>query len=396
MKFKSKLEAIQRYAHYFGRFLIDKVAVFGAGSKRSGVVVIIRPDGIGDFIVWLDSARIIREHFRGRKIILLANPVFSQLATKIEYFDEVITIDPAAFEAKLKYRCRNTRLIRKLGAEIAIQPILSRTFWVGDSMVRASAAQQRIGSEGDLVKLRPWQRRIANGWYTQLIPASTKHLTELERNAEFLRGLGISDVEPAVARLSAVADLPPTARVVGEYFVIFPGAGSPKRLWSAASFGAVANTIAKQTSWRMVVCGSNDDTELALRIIDHAGLDGSISLTGKTTVPELVELVRGARLLIANETSAVHIAAAVGTPSVCLLGGGHFGRFVPYPDQVGGTSPVAVYHHMECYGCNWQCTQPHEQGQPAPCISAIKVEDVIKAAEPYLIKEEIKDVTHNH
>jgi ADP-heptose:LPS heptosyltransferase len=86
-------------------------------------------------------------------------------------------------------------------------------------------------------------------------------------------------------------------------------------------------------------------------------------------------------MIIGSETSAMHIAAAVSTPSVCLLGGGHFGRFVPYPVNVEGVVPSPVFHKMECYGCNWQCTQSHEAGQPVPCISAISVEKVVAAAE---------------
>jgi hypothetical protein len=78
-----------------------------------------------------------------------------------------------------------------------------------------------------------------------------------------------------------------------------------------------------------------------------------------------------------------------------LLGGGHFGRFVPYPDNVNGTPPVAVFHQMACYGCNWQCTQPHEPGQPVPCIAAIPVAEVIAATELILLERQA-DVIETH
>ena len=136
----------------------------------------------------------------------------------------------------------------------------------------------------------------------------------------------------------------------------------------------------------MVVCGTEAEATIVSRVMEHARLEEGVNLAGKTTLSQFIELVRGARLLIGNETSAVHIAAAVGTPSICLLGGGHFGRFLPYPDCVEGAKPVAVYERMECYGCNWRCHQPHPKGGAVPCISTIDVETVMKAVEKSIKK----------
>jgi ADP-heptose:LPS heptosyltransferase len=104
-------------------------------------------------------------------------------------------------------------------------------------------------------------------------------------------------------------------------------------------------------------------------------------LAGKTSLPEFVEVIRQARLLISNETSAVHIAAAVKTPSVCILGGGHFGRFLPYPEKVVNCKPVAVFKKMACFGCNWKCNQPHNVNGCVPCIEQIEMPDVISAVD---------------
>lgn len=375
--------------------MIDSIAVLGAGAKRSETLLLIRPDGIGDFVVWLDSARVLREHFYDRRIVLLANRIFSDLAEKTGYFDDVVGFDRKAFELDLAYRFRMVKKIRALGAEIAIQPIFSRLFWIGDAMIRASGALQRIGSEGDLSNMRPWQRRMARRWYTRLVPASTGQINELERNSEFLRGLGLDESVAGVARIPLLAELPSDLNIAGEYFIVFPGAGSTKRMWSPTKFAEAARAIADETGWRLVVCGSESEAALANTIIEHAGLEGGLSLAGRTSVTELVEVVRGARLLVGSETSAVHIAAAVGTPSVCLLGGGHFGRFVPYPDNVKGAVPVPVFHQMECFGCNWQCILPHEPGQPVPCIAAIPVTEVITATE-FILSEKQADVIETH
>ena len=91
----------------------------------------------------------------------------------------------------------------------------------------------------------------------------------------------------------------------------------------------------------------------------------AIDLVGKTSLVELVELLRNALLVLSNETSAVHIGAAVGAPVICILGGGHFGRFLPYvveKPEPSRPTPIVVVQPMSCFGCNWQCVHPRERG----------------------------------
>ena len=79
-------------------------------------------------------------------------------------------------------------------------------------------------------------------------------------------------------------------------------------------------------------------------------------------------------LLIGNDTSSVHIASAVNTPSIALVGGGHYGYFLPYPSSLKGTHlPTVVDFKMDCYGCNWKCPYVKSLQQTVPCVSSITV-----------------------
>ena len=99
--------------------------------------------------------------------------------------------------------------------------------------------------------------------------------------------------------------------------------------------------------------------------------------TGQTTLSELTCLLVKSQILISNETGTAHIANAVGTPTVCILGGGHFGRFVPYPELSGKINNLkVVYYKMPCYGCDWKCVYHIKDEDPAPCISNISVDAV--------------------
>jgi len=342
---------------------------------------LIRIDSIGDFILWLDAAKEFRNLYPNTKITLVANHIWSDLAMLLPYWDEVISVDRKRLTRNLLYRFNTLRQIRQHGFESAIQPTFSREYLRGDSLIHASGALRRIGSTGDLSNINAWQKKISDKWYSQLIPATAKQLMELQRNAEFMRNLGLRDFTAGTPSLPPLADLPEKLMMEQPYFIIFPGASFPGRQWPVAQFGRLLSELTATKCWRAVLCGSREEHSLCARVIDSSGTK-ALNLAGKTSLPELVEVIRRAKFLIGNETSAVHIAAAVGTPAVCILGGGHYGRFLPYViDQANHPLPTPIFQQMDCFGCNWQCTQPHDKDATVPCISAITIDQVMEAIE---------------
>jgi ADP-heptose:LPS heptosyltransferase len=107
------------------------------------------------------------------------------------------------------------------------------------------------------------------------------------------------------------------------------------------------------------------------------------NLIGTTSLPQLIDIIGNAELVVGNDTSAIHIAVAAKRKSVCILGGGHFERFVPYPQHFE-SAPVCCYYKMECYNCNWHCIFTSASNEPFPCISNVNVPDVWKAVLPLL------------
>ncbi len=101
-----------------------------------------------------------------------------------------------------------------------------------------------------------------------------------------------------------------------------------------------------------------------------------LNWTGRTSLAELATVTANSQLLIGNETSAIHVAASVGVPSVCILGGGHFGRFVPYHVESRDYRPlpVAAFHKMACFYCDWKCIYHPPKGTPTPCVEGVSVE----------------------
>jgi len=58
--------------------------------RADGPVLVLRPDGIGDFVIWCDTARELRALYAPRKIVLAASHVYARLAERTGYFDQVI------------------------------------------------------------------------------------------------------------------------------------------------------------------------------------------------------------------------------------------------------------------------------------------------------------------
>lgn len=343
-------------------------------KKNNYDIILVRPDGIGDFIVWLDSAKEYRKIYPDREITLIGNAIWTETAKNHPYFDKIITVRTKQFKNDFHYRFKTLKQIGSIKANLVINPIFSRQnyFRSAESIVRFIDSAEKIGYESENSKI--WNARLSSRWYTKLIPASKEPKMELIRNADFIRQLGLPDFR---------ADLPclpgqQTPGSNGKYYVIFPGAGHSCRQWPTKNFAAISERIYKETGLKGIICGSRNEQELSDKIIRSS--DAPLEdLAGKTSISELINLISGALFLVSNETSATHIAAAVKTESICILGGGHFGRFVPYKTETENNDlvPRCVNYSMPCYHCNWKCIYKNiGPNDPYPCISNISVESV--------------------
>ena len=377
-------------------YLFDSLALWKIPSPQLNdleLVFLIRQDGIGDFVMWLDTAKEYRNIFPPDKykIVLAGNKIWCDLAEELPYWDEKLMIDVKQFKTFSKYRWDFLRKVRNLGVQISIQPTFSREFYHGDALVRASGALRKVSSAGDMAN-RNWLKKfIADSWNTELIPASTETLTELERNAEFYSGLSDSPHLTRYPKLDIQEFWLSSEWKDKTFYILVPGTSGAVagKEWPSAFFSDLATKVFRQTGWEGVICGTKQEYSLAEQILKQS--DSPLqNLCGQTTLVELAGLLSQSRLTISNDTGPVFLSSAVGTLSVCILGGGHFGRFAPYPDLPGQTNHLkTVSHKMPCYGCNWECIFPIIKGEPTPCISKISVGAVWKQVRPLLIKKNL-------
>ena len=361
--------------------LFDSIALWVAivpKHNQQKLVLLVRQDAIGDFILWLDTAKEYRKYYppENCKIILIGNALWSDLAKGLPFWDEVLPVNVKAFKTLSRYRWNILRKVRNYGAEIAIQPTYSREFYHGDSLIRASNASKKVSSAGNMSNRDQLKSILADRWHTELIPSSPEQLSELERNAEFFSGFIKKLYLPSYPELELSGDCNIQELKCNSFYILSLGANKKYREWPYKYYAKIAQKIHKKTGWLGLICGAENEFYLGEHIkkLCDAPLQ---NYTGQTTLSELTCLLAKSQILISNETGTAHIANAVGTPTVCILGGGHFGRFVPYPELSGKINNLkVVYHKMPCYGCDWKCVYHIKDEDPAPCISNISVDAV--------------------
>jgi ADP-heptose:LPS heptosyltransferase len=276
------------------------------------------------------------------------------------------------------YRLASFVRVRRLGARVLIQPRAGRTFLQEDAIARISGAGFRIGNAGTLANITPRLRALGNRFYDRLIRVDeTGTVHETVRNDQFVFGLTGRHSKPFEFPTTAAAPRDPSV-------VIALGAGHVSRVWPVEKLARLLQHLrSRYPTLRIVLLGTEADLSMGGRLqqLSGGGLDDRV---GKTSLQEYVELIAAASLVICNETSAYHIAMSFRRKVVCLLGGGHYGLFAPYPAGRGSVRAIALSVPMDCFGCNWKCKYAPEPGGAYRCVASISVDAAMRAVDEML------------
>ncbi len=131
------------------------------------------------------------------------------------------------------------------------------------------------------------------------------------------------------------------------WIALQPGARWDNKRWPATFFAEVVQELAPRLpDSRFAILGGTADRPLASEIA-AAAPDRCLDLSGQTSLPEMVEWLRRADLLITNDTGPMHIAAALGKPVVALFGPTEPRRTGPY----GQVHHALQNRHLPCVPC---------------------------------------------
>jgi len=181
------------------------------------------------------------------------------------------------------------------------------------------------------------------------------------------------DVGPGIPRLvplerdwNAGKGLAPS----GRYAVVAPGASyGPAKQWGPERFAKAAQDIAAR-GLSIVLVGSRDDAGAAQGTIRALEGASTHDLTGATDLPTLVGVLAGAAVVLSNDSGVMHLAAALGRPTI-----GIFGSTSPVWTSADAPWVRNLYAAYPCSPC-FRRTCPIGYG----CLRSIDPSDVSRAA----------------
>ena len=321
-------------------------------------LLLVRVDGIGDYVLFRNFIEKIKKSkkYRNYKITLVGNQAWSSVSEHLdsEFIDHFIWLDIKKFACSSKYRIEKLIEIRSVGYELAWHPVYSRQFLLGDLLMRFSSAKRKIGVSGDQLNMSKWQKRIGDRWYTELTPNPDESLHEFDRNKALASAFieePINHLEFCIQKINSIGNgrLP----IDKNFAAVFIGANNKFRKWSPEGYAKVADYLSSHYGFDIVLLGGPGEIEDA-KIFDTAVSVPYLNLVGKTSLVELVSLLKNIDILVSNDTSAPHFAVALGVEHIFVISNGnHFGRYVPYPGSIHKCFevilPYSISSRVECY-----------------------------------------------
>ncbi len=356
----------------------------GIGVRKR--ILVIRPDQIGDFFIWLPYGRALRSFYPSDKyeLVLLGNSVWIDAAKELLLYDRYMTLDDERFLGETDYRKSILNLLTLERFDTVIEARISRYVMFDDCCRLACRARHNVVFRYTGDQAYHWKIALAQ-WLVDfrfnVIRIAKPYSSELENNEYFLARLTDQTI-------SGDYDIPwPRASAREKpYFVILPEAGKRYKEWPMDKFMVIADKAARLTGWKCIIAGGMEAREKAEEKLGNNPIFENYC--GKTSIMQFIALIRGAAFIVGNDTGGIHIAALAGVPSIALVGGGGLERFLPYPEKFSSRlcPPVTVTSPNCREKCNWNCRFSTDTEHPYPCIELISVDRVWERVEEMLAK----------
>ena len=332
---------------------------------------------VGDSVMAIPALRAVRQLLPRAHITLLVLPWVSDIYQDSPWVDTVWLYDRKGRHAGAAGRVRLIRKLSQGGFDAAL--LLQNAFEAGLLAWLAG------------IPLRAGYRRDGRGWLlTHAVSADSRlkarhqtyyYLDLVERLAGRERALD----HPSRIHEKTTLELPllPEARTRarqqlemegvqfrGRVIGVHPGAafGSAKR-WMGDRYAQVLDRLTRTQDAEVILFGSQQEQPIAESICGHM-TTRPLVLSGRTRLSELIAMIACCDLFISNDSGPMHLAAALGIPTLALFGSTD-------QDATGPLSPAAVVlnKNVECSPCLLRkCPIDHR------CMTRITAEEVFQNA----------------
>jgi ADP-heptose:LPS heptosyltransferase len=320
-----------------------------SGSPR---IAVVRAGAIGDTLMATPLARAIRRTYPDACLVFLCARTACDILRCNPHIDEVIPL--AARHLPNWLSLEKARIARRLEDLRLDSMIILESHRSFTDLARRSGAA-RIVSYGALPGFPNAELAIFD---------PTKHA--VENNLRAGEPLGVrpdglqmemyfpEEFNDRVRERLRLAGVPPDARLVG----IHAGWGGRKhaleetrlKSWPPDRFARVARTLVTVEKAHVILTGSRADRALTEFIAGEAHVP-CLNWAGELSLLELAALIRRMDLYVSIDSGPAHMAAALGTPLIVLLGPAIVGQTRPIPSDRSGDSVRILHEPVPCAPC---------------------------------------------
>ncbi len=328
--------------------------------QNNPTIIISRTDSIGDVVLTLPMAGIIKQFIPQCKIIFLGRNYTKDIIHLSKYIDEFVSYD----EIVLLNKTQQINYVKALNAShiIHVFPVKEIAY-----LAKKAGIKNRIGTKNRLYH-----------WFTCNIKISlsrkNSNLHEAQLNTILLRPLGInkrfeinelssfygftkvSNLEPALLSLINTSK---------KTIILHPKSKGSAREWGLDNFSQLISQLNK-TDYQIFISGTAQEGELLKDLINkHSDV---VNLTGKLSLQQFVAFINHCDILIAASTGPLHIAAALGKKAI--------GLFAPmHPIHPGRWKPIGA---NACYLVVNKTCNDCRKTMDCHCIREIQTAELIK------------------
>ncbi len=326
-------------------------------------LLIVRTDRIGDVVLSLPIARIIKKYFPQCKVTFLLKEYTKCLAEQNPFIDKIILLKEKDGKILIK---ENIKEISRHNFDSAI--IVYPTF-ITSLIIFLSKIKFRIGTG------YRWYSILFNQKVYEHRKFAEKH--ELEFNVNLLKVFGINekvdeeniqfDLTPTIESKNLIDKFLIEENISSEkpIIVIHPGSGGSAVDWPIDNFQRLVKLISAQMDSTIIITGNRNEISICKQLEVSKEIK---NFAGKFNLSELIAMINKADLFISNSTGPLHIAAALGKYTV-----GFYPNILSCSPQRWGPYTKKKFIFTPQIQCS-DCTR--EKCLKLDCMSSIKPEDV--------------------
>jgi ADP-heptose:LPS heptosyltransferase len=319
-------------------------------------IAVLRANALGDFVFCVPALDALRQAYPAAEIVLLARPWHAEfLAGRPGPVDRVVVVPPSRGVRGDEQAAQDERELdrffdrmRRERFDLALQIHGGGRF--SNPFVSRLGARLTAGCRAeDAPPLDRWFRYV----YFQHEVARWLEVAKLVGAAPLgvQPAIAVTDDDRAQAR--PYADARPFA-------VLHPGVSAPRRRWPPERFAEVGDALAAE-GLRVVVTGTASEHELAATVRERMSA-ASDDACDKLSLGGLCGLLEAASVVVSNDTGPLHLADAIGTPTVGVFWVGNLINGAPL--NRGRHRPIPAFR-THCAVCGAQNTTSRCEHEPS-------------------------------